>query len=89
MTKKDKKQEDWDDGRTIAPMNGDELPAYRKAGFANRENRKEAAKKEQIEVTKEEERAMRKAMFAVMLPRVIAALVGFGIVWLLMALWLG
>ena len=36
MAKKTENKNDWDDGRTIAPMNGDELPSYRKIMFSDR-----------------------------------------------------
>lgn len=38
MSRKDKR-DDWDNGMTIAPMNGDELPKYRRAIYLNSERR--------------------------------------------------
>ena len=83
MKKKKVSRDDWDDGRVIAPMNGDELPFYRRI-FAP----KRTEKKAKVEVTKAERRAMRKAMFAVMLPRLLLIVAGFGITALLIFLWL-
>ena len=80
---KEEKQQFVDDGRTIAPMNGDELPFYRRI-FAS----KRTEKKVKVEVTKEERRALRKAMFSVMLPRLLLIIAGFGIAALVIFLWL-
>lgn len=91
MSKKDKrKTEDWDDGRTIAPMNGDELPPYRRMMYSGRKNKAEHKKDpNRIELTKKERRAMTRAFFLEMLPRLLMVLAGFGVVVLLMYLWLG
>ncbi|MCI9518570.1 MAG: hypothetical protein HFK08_04840 [Clostridia bacterium] len=83
MKKKKDNREDWDDGRVVAPMNGDELPFYRRI-FAS----KRTEKKVKVEVTKEERRALRKAMFSVMLPRLLLIIAGFGIAALVIFLWL-
>lgn len=82
-----KKKDDWDDGRVIAPMNGDELPAYRRGAYSGREGKK-TAKGKYADLTKKEKRAMTRALFAVMLPRLLAITLGFAIVALLMVLWL-
>lgn len=86
--KKRKKEEDWDDGRTIAPMTGEELPAYRKAAFSNRESRRQLKDKGGDDLTKKERRALMRAFFAVMLPRLLIILASFAIVVLLLYLWL-
>ncbi len=82
-----KKNDDWDNGMTIAPMNGDELPAYRRAAYMNRE-KKQKSGKVKTEYTKKEQRAMIKAFFSVMLPRLCLVLAGFSLAALLIYLWL-
>lgn len=77
MSRKDR-QDDWDNGMTVAPMNGDELPKYRRAAFQNRENTPRH-KRQKSDVTRKEQRAMIRAMFEVMLPRILVVLVGFGL----------
>lgn len=86
MSRKDR-QEDWDNGMTVAPMNGDELPKYRRAAFQNRENTPKH-KRQKRDVTRKEQRAMIRAMFEVMLPRILVVLVGFGLTALIIWLWL-
>ena len=49
---------------------------------------KRTEKKVKVEVTKEERRALRKAMFSVMLPRLLLIIAGFGIAALVIFLWL-
>ena len=89
MAKKTENKNDWDDGRTIAPMNGDELPSYRKIMFSDRKNRREAQKDpDKISVTKKERRAMIRAYMAVMLPRLAIILLSFALVAALLFLWL-
>jgi hypothetical protein len=88
MKEKKQKQEDWDDGRTIAPMTGEELPSYRRAAFANRENKRSRKEKTTVELSKKERRAMTRALFAVMLPRLLIVLAAFTVMFLLMYLWL-
>lgn len=44
MSRKDKR-DDWDNGMTIAPMNGDELPKYRRAIYLNSERRPKTREK--------------------------------------------
>ena len=83
-----KKKDDWDDGRTIAPMTGDELPEYRRAMFANRENKRNLPNGGKSDLTGKERRAMIRAMFAVMLPRLLVVLLGFGLTALILCLWL-
>ena len=87
MAKKEKKLPDWDDGRTVAPMNGDELPKYRRAIYLNSERRPKN-KREKSDITRKEQRAMIRAMFEVMLPRVLIVLLCFGVTALLIWLWL-
>ncbi len=82
-----RKDDDWDNGMTIAPMNGDELPSYRRAAFSNREKKGKNLKVKN-DYTKKERRAMIKAMFAVMLPRLCVVLAGFALTALLIWLWL-
>ena len=72
MSRKDKR-DDWDNGMTIAPMNGDELPKYRRAIYLNSERRPKN-KREKSDITRKEQRAMIRAMFEVMLPRVLIVL---------------
>ena len=85
---KQKKSDDWDDGRTIAPMTGDDLPAYRKASFSNRESKRQLKNCGKSDLTKKERRALTRAFFAVMLPRFFIILASFSIVFLILYLWL-
>lgn len=80
MSGNKRKKDDWDDGRTIAPMDGVNQ-------MYHRERRKQKGSAE-IEVSKKERRAMIRAMFAVMLPRVLTVLLSFAAVFLLIFLWL-
>lgn len=82
MDKNRKKKDDWDDGRVIAPM--DALDPEWERGKTKRTKDKQP----DIDLTKKEKRAMTKAMFAVMLPRILVALIAFAIVFLLVYLWL-
>ena len=84
--KKREKKADWDDGRVIAPMNGDELPAYRRAAYSGRPNKRN--KTPDVELTKKEKRALTRALFATMLPRLLVILGSFAIVALILMLWL-
>lgn len=86
----EKRRADWDDGRTVAVMNGDELPPYRKFGFSNRKNKRELAASDDTaaHLTKKEKRAMRRAMFAVLIPRLAVIVLGFALVFALVYLWL-
>lgn len=72
--RKKEKNDDWDDGRVIAPMDG--------VGGNRR------AKGERIEVSKEERRKMTRALYAALLPRLLFILLGFGIAICLVVLWL-
>lgn len=46
-----KKKEDWDNGMTIAKMDGNELPSYRRAIYSGRPKRdKNSAKKDNEEI---------------------------------------
>lgn len=82
-----KKNDDWDNGMTIAPMNGDELPKYRRAAFTNRQRKIEKGRIKS-DITKKEQRAMMRALFAVMLPRLCVVLAGFALTAFLIWLWL-
>lgn len=88
--KKKKRNDDWDPGIVIAPMNGDELPKYRRMVYLNREKRpsKEERQRHKEMYTKKERRAIVRAGLAVMLPRLLTIIAGFGIVALLIWLWL-
>ncbi len=88
--KKDaKKREDWDDGRTIAPMTGDELPAARRAVYLERtKHGDEMRGTVKVSPTKEEKRALTRGMFIAMLPRLLVVLLGFGIAAVIAVLWL-
>lgn len=78
MTSKKRKKDDWDDGRVIASMDGVKSP------FGG--GRKDKANG--VEVTKKERRAIVKAFFSIMLPRLLIVLLSFGLVAVLMYLWL-
>ena len=86
MKKKEDKEE-WDDGRTIAPMTGEELPEYRRALYNGREN-KRTLKGAKSDLSRKERRAMIRAMFAVMLPRLLVIVAAFAVTGLLIWLWL-
>ena len=84
--KKDaQKREDWDDGRTVAPMTGEELPNYRRVLDGEGDKRAGAQK---VSVTKEERRALMRGMFLAMLPRLLVIFAGFGIAAIIAVLWL-
>lgn len=83
-----KKKEKWvDDGRTIVPMTGEEIPQPSRGFFQGRE-RKRNAKNRKSDITRKERRAMMRAMFAVMLPRFLIILACFALVGGIMYLWL-
>ena len=82
------KKDDWDDGRTIAPMTGEELPPLQRMAFSNRERKRNLKNNGKSDVTRKEQNAMIRAMFAVMLPRLLVVLLGFGFVGILLWLWL-
>lgn len=87
---KDKKKDDWDTGITVAPMNGDELPKYRRMAYLNRSKRpsKEERLKHKHMYTKKERRAIIRAGLLAMLPQFLIIIVAFGIVIGLIYLWL-
>ena len=87
---KDKKKNDWDTGITVAPMNGDELPKYRRMAYLNRAKRpsKEERLKHKHMYTKKERRAIIRAGLLAMLPQFLIIIVAFGIVVGLIYLWL-
>lgn len=90
MAKKDRHNDDWDTGVVIAPMNGDELPKYRRMAYMNRKKRpsKEERKMHKEMYSKKERRAIVRAGLAVMLPRLMIAVVAFAMVIVVMWLWL-
>jgi hypothetical protein len=84
-----RKKEKWvDDGRTIAPMTGEEIPQSGRAFFSGRERKRNLKNKGKSDVTRKEQHAMMRALFAVMLPRILVVLACFSLVALLMWLWL-
>lgn len=83
-----KKKEKWvDDGRTIAPMTGEEIPPSSRGFFLGRERRRNAKNRGRSDITKKERRAMIRAMFAVMLPRFVIIMLAFGLMFAIMYLW--
>ena len=83
-----KKKEEWvDDGRTISPMTGEEIPSMSRAFFSGHE-RKRNRKKGKSDITRKERNAMIRAFFIVMLPRLLIVLGCFALVGLLMYFWL-
>lgn len=87
---KDKKKDDWDSGITVAPMNGDELPSFRRRAYISRGKRpsKDERKRLKNMYTKKERRAMIRGGFLALLPQFLIIIVSFGIVIGLMYLWL-
>lgn len=84
-----RKDDDWDNGMTIAKMDGNELPTYRKAIYSARAKRKNAQKKDyENDYTKKEQRAILRGMFSAMLPRLFVILAGFAVAYLLILIWL-
>ena len=90
MAKKDKRKDDWDTGVVIAPMNGDELPKYRRMAYMNQKKRptKDERKMHKDMYTPKERRAIMRAGLLVMLPRLLLMVVGFAIAILILWLWL-
>lgn len=83
-----KKKDDWDDGRVIAPMNGDELPKYRRMAYLNRAKRPSKEERQKQKLSKEEKRAVYRAGLQAMLPQFAVIIIGFAVVAGLMYLWL-
>lgn len=79
MTSKKRNKDDWDDGRVIAPMDGVNSPF----GGGGRKDKANGVK-----VSKKERRAIVKAFFSIMLPRLLIVLLSFAFVGVLMYLWL-
>lgn len=79
MSSLKRKKDDWDDGRVIAPMDNVDSPL-------SRGRRRNADNK--MDVSKKERRAMIRAMFSVLLPRLLIVLCAFGLIAVLMYLWL-
>ena len=79
MKKKDKAQDFHDDGHTVADMNVEGLPWYRKD--KEKQNHKALT---QLDVTKAERRAMIKAAYKAYLPMLLVLIGGMAAVyWLL------
>lgn len=82
MSKK-KKEDFYDDGRTVSNMNVEGMPWYEPEDVKrNRESIKHDAP------TRKEIRAMIRARFAATLPYFFGILIAFGLTFLLMYLWL-
>lgn len=81
--KRKNEREDWDNGMTVAPMDGVSRPSRK-----NDNGSSETQKKVSETYTKKEQKAMIGGMFLAMLPRLLAVLVGFGLAIGLVALWL-
>ena len=81
--KRKNEREDWDNGMTVAPMDGVGRPSRK-----NDNGSSETQKKVSETYTKQEQKAMIGGMFLAMLPRLLAVLVGFGLAIGLVALWL-
>lgn len=75
-------KDSWDDGRVIAPMDVDGMPPSRRI------NRGTKGKTLDNGLTRKEKRAMVRAMFSAMLPRILIISVSFVIVFLFLYLWL-
>lgn len=75
------KRDDWDDGRVIAPMDNVGHSPLRPSGSR-------IGKERGSNVTRKERRAMMRALFAVMLPRLLIVLLSFAVVGILCYLWL-
>ncbi|MDE6303104.1 MAG: hypothetical protein K2M36_05920 [Clostridia bacterium] len=90
MAKEKKKKDDWDPGITIAPMNGDELPKFRRMAYLNRAKRpsKEERQKLKNMYTKKEKRAIIRGGFLSMLPMFLVCIIGFGVTIAIIYLWL-
>ena len=83
-----KKKEKWvDDGRTIAPMTGEEIPTQWRGVYTGRVRKKNLKNNGKSDITKKERRAMTRALFAVMLPRLLIILASFAVMFLVMYLW--
>lgn len=78
MSKKEKKEEFVDDGRTIYNMNVDGFSWYDKNNKG----------KDKVYVTKEEKRTLIKAAYRTYLPILLIVLLAFGITIFLIYLWL-
>lgn len=82
--KRKNEREDWDNGMTVAPMDGvgRTLRKNDDAGITN------TKKKVGETYTKKEQKAMTQGMFLAMLPRLIAVLGGFALAIAVVVLWL-
>ena len=83
--KRKNEREDWDNGMTVAPMNGVGRLSSRKNDADGSTNTK---KKVGETYTKKEQKAMTQGMFLAMLPRLIAVLGGFALAIAVVVLWL-
>lgn len=88
MRKKKKKEEWVDDGHTIAPMTGEEIPTSSRAFFQGRERKRNVKQRGKSDITGKETRAMIRAFFAVMFPRILIILCSFGLIAAIMYFWL-
>lgn len=84
-----KKKEEWvDDGHTIVPMTGEEIPPSSRAFFPGRERKRNVKNRGKSDITGKETRAMIRAFFAVMLPRFLIILCSFALVAVIIYFWL-
>ena len=81
--KRKNEREDWDNGMTVAPMDGVGRPSRK-----NDNGSSETQKKVGETYTKKEQKAMTQGMFLAMLPRLIAVLGGFALAIAVVVLWL-
>lgn len=81
--KRKNEREDWDNGMTVAPMNG--VGRTSRNDDSNSTNTK---KKVGETYTKKEQKAMTQGMFLAMLPRLLVVLGGFGLAIAVVVLWL-
>ena len=70
-----------DDGRVIAPMTGEEVP---KGFYQGRERKKNLKNGGKADITKKERRALTRAFFLVMLPKLLIVLGCFALVGLML-----
>lgn len=84
-----KKKEKWvDDGRTIAPMTGEELPPSHKALYSGRERKRNLKNGGKSDLSRKERRALTRGLFLAMLPRLLVILCAFAIIFIVLYLWL-
>ena len=84
-----KKKDEWvDDGHTIVPMTGEEIPSSSRAFFQGRERKRNVKQRGKSDITGKETRAMIRAVFAIWLPRLLMILASFALVGVIMYFWL-